>query len=156
MSQEKAMVFMDFTGVNSQDLFSFRNKLKQENCGMEIAKKTLLLKALEKIGKKELLEKIKKIETQIALIFGFKDEIAPSRFAYEAQKGNEKFLILGGSIGDEYLAKEKIIEFAELPSKTELLARFARALKNPVINLHNALKFNLNGFVYILNQKVKK
>ncbi len=42
ISNQKSMVFVDFTKVPSQDMFELRKKLKAEGCNLKIAKKTLI------------------------------------------------------------------------------------------------------------------
>ncbi len=155
ISGQKTMVFMDFTGVDSDELFQLRRKLKETGCELKVVKKTLFEKALEKLNKKNIIEEIKKIKNQIVLIFGFNDEITASKFAYEAGKSNENFIILGGALGADCLTKEKIICLAQLPSRQELLAKITRSLQNPVSGFVGALKANLNNLVFVLS-KIKK
>ena len=124
---------------------------------MMVTKKSLLKKVLNSMGKKEIAEKIDEIKGQLALVFGFEDEIAPSRICYEAGKENENIKILGGVLDDEYQEKEQIMVLAQLPSKQVLLGRLVGSLAAPVSGFVHALKGNLNNLVYVLSeiQKVK-
>jgi len=152
ISRQKAMVFMDFSGINSADLFALRNKLKNSDCELKIIKKTLLEKTLQHLKNEELLLRIKEIKSQIALIFGFKDEVTPSRFASEALKNNEKFVILGGFLAGDYLEREKINEIAKILSRQELLAKMAGSLKFPAVNFANVLNGNIKGLLNVLSR----
>jgi len=154
----KASVFIDFSKVDSDALFKLRDNLKKEGCNMTVTKKSLLKRVLNFIGENDLAKKIGEIQGQLALIFGFEDEIAPSRICYTAFKENENIKILGGVLANEYQAKEQIMVLAQLPSKQVLLGRLVGSLNAPVSGFVHALKGNLNNLVCVLSeiQKVKK
>ena len=42
ISQQKSIVFADFSKINSKDLFGLRRKLKESGCVLKIGKKTLI------------------------------------------------------------------------------------------------------------------
>ena len=50
ITQQKSMVFVDFSKVNSKDLFSLRKQLKEAGCVLKIAKKTLVRIAFGQSG----------------------------------------------------------------------------------------------------------
>jgi len=152
LSTHKAVIIVGFHGVDSDSLFDLRGRLKKENCSLSVAKKTLLEKVLEKMGEKEILDKVKEIKTQLALIFSVRDEIVPSKICYQFSKENENLKILGAILGKEFLAKEKVIELASLPSREELLPRLLGTLKNPISGFVGVLRGNLNSLVYILSR----
>jgi len=78
ISQQKSAIFIDFSKVNSKDIFALRKKLKTAGCVMKVAKKTLLDIAFGKDN--EIWGKAKEnIPGQLAVVFGIKDEIAPAK-----------------------------------------------------------------------------
>lgn len=157
IKRQKSVVFVDFGGLDSTKLFELRGELKNQGCQLKVVKKTLLKKVLEALKEKDLAQEIDKIEGQLALAFGFEDEIAPAQICWKFAEGTEVIKILGGVLGKEVLTKEKAIELAKLPSKQELLARLAGSLSSPIGGLLRALRGNLTNLVYVLNgiQKVK-
>lgn len=157
IAASKASVFIDFSNVDSKALFKLRDDLKKEGCNMMVTKKTLLKRVLDSMGENDLAKKIGEIKGQLALVFGFEDEIAPSRICYEAGKENENIKLLAGVLGSEYQKKEQVLELAKLPSRQELLGRLVGSLNSPVSRFVHVLKGNLNNLVYALKeiQKVK-
>lgn len=151
LQKQKSVVFVDFSGCDSKFLFKLRDELEKSNCLLRVAKKTLLKKTLETLTMKDISGKIDEIKLQLALIFGFADEIAPFKISYQFSKENENLIILGGILGKEFLAKEKIIELAQLPSREEVLARFTGSLASPISGFVNILKGNLKGLIYTLS-----
>ena len=148
--KQKSAVLVDFSSCDSKFLFELRDKLEKSNCLLRIVKKTLLKKTLESLSMKDISEKIDEIELQLALIFGFGDEIIPAKICYQFSKENENLIILGGIFGKEFLEKEKMIELAQLPSREEVLARFTGSLASPISGFVNTLKGNLKGLLYVL------
>ena len=160
LSQQKAAILLDFSGVDSSTFFALRDELKENEGNLMVVKKTLLKLALSKIDAGKMIEKIDEIEGQLALAFGLKNEITPAKICYKYSKENENLKLLGAIIKNkqhEFIDLEKVLELAQLPSKQELLARLVGSLKAPVNNFVYVLKGNLNNLVYLLSeiQKVK-
>lgn len=157
VARQKAMVFVDFTGVKVKDLSDFRKKLKKSNSEVKVAKKTLLSLALKDYNQK-ISELVKSLAGEVALVFGYQDEITPAKSVFEFSEKNKNLKILGGLIEsqkDNFLLADYIVELAKLPSKEELLARLVGSIKAPVSNFVYALNYNLKGLVYLLSN-IKK
>ena len=52
LAKQKAIVFVDFQGLEARDLFDLRKKLQENNCQLKIAKKTLVNLAIRRKGNK--------------------------------------------------------------------------------------------------------
>lgn len=151
IAQKKAMILVDFKGLKVKGLFDLRKRLKNVGAQFIVAKKTLMKLAFQE---KKIKIDPDKIEGQIALVFGFKDELLPAKTLYNFSLENKNLKILGGLIEsqkDEFLNSEKIIELGKLPSKEELLARLTGSISAPISNLINVLEGNFKGLVYALS-----
>lgn len=147
LSNQKAIVFADFAKVPSKEMFSLRKTLKEAGCSLKIAKKTLVRIAFGQ-SKISYWNKIKpSIPGQLALIFGIDDEVAPARLSNKFAKTQENFKILGGIFskegnkGFEFIAREKVLQLAEIPPRNELLARFLGSISS-----------SMSGFVRVLDK----
>ncbi|MBI2624908.1 MAG: 50S ribosomal protein L10 [Candidatus Nealsonbacteria bacterium] len=138
LERQKIVLLFDFKGLKVKDLSELKKKLKEVESELLVAKKTLLNLASKE--KKFPLD-TKKLEGQIAVIFGFKDQILPAKTAYQFSKTNDKLKILGGIFEGVLVEKERIIELAQLPSREELLAR---VFFLPNFALFNNFQVNLN------------
>jgi large subunit ribosomal protein L10 len=147
VARQKAMVLVGIAGLKVEDISDLREKLKTADGNLKVAKKTLIEKALKENG----LDFDKgKYKEEIALAFGFKDEIIPAKISYQFGLGNEKLKILGGFIGSKFEESENIIALAQLPSKEELLAKLVGSLSAPISNFVYALQYNLKGLITVL------
>lgn len=141
IDRQKSTVFCDFTGLKVKDLSDLRKVMKKQNCEFKVAKKTLISLALKEKNLKVDLENLK---GEIALGFGYNDEVSPFKTIYNFAKGKENLKMLGGLVGGEFLGLEQAIAFAQLPSKEELIARLLFVPKIPIFGIFNILQRSLS------------
>ena len=147
IAKQKAMIFVDFTGLRVKDFSSLRKKLKAVGEEMKVAKKTLMGIAFKK-AKIEI--ETKKLPGEAALVFGYKDELMPAKIVYQFSRECPNLKILGGFFGNKFLETEKIIELAKLPTREELLARLVGSISSPISNLVSVLEANIKGLITVL------
>ena len=147
IARQKAMVLIGITGLKVKDISDLRKKLKAINANLKVAKKTLI----EKAFKESNLEFDKNTyKEEIALVFGFQDEILPAKTVYQSGVINEKLKILGGFLEGKFKKAEEIITLAQLPTKDELLARLIGSIASPISGLVNVLQGNIKGLITVL------
>ncbi len=151
IGKQKSIVFVDFSKVNSKDIFTLRRKLKTAGCALKVAKKTLLGIAFGKDN--DIWEKAKEnIPGQLAVVFGIKDEIAPAKITEQFTKESENIKILGGIFESRFINKAEVIVLSKIPSREELLAKLVGSIFSPVSGLVNVLQRNIKGLVYVLSK----
>ena len=145
VAQQKSVIFVDFAKVPSKEMFSLRKTLKEGGCNLKIAKKTLVRIAFGQ-SNISFWNKIKTvIPGQLALVFGFEDDIAPARISNIFAKTHENFKILGGIFEKRFIDREKVLVLANLPTRNELLGRLVGSIYSPV-----------SSFVRVLNKIAEK
>ena len=151
IAKQKAMVLVGITGLKVKDIFDLRKKLKTIDANLKVVKKTLI----EKAFKENNLDFNKnKYKEEVALVFGFKDEISPAKTVYQFGLANENLKILAGFLEGKLKTAEEIIALAQLPTKEELLAKLVGSISAPLSNFVYALNYNIKGLLYVLT-KVK-
>ena len=163
IARQKAMIFVDFTGLKVKDLSNLRKKLKAANGEIKVAKKTLLGLVFKKAGlefeerrsslasdKASAIE-VRKMRGEIALIFGYNDGLSLAKMIYQFSQANPNLKILGGFFEKKFQEAEEIITLAQLPTREELLARLVGTIFAPVSNLVNVLQGNIKGLIYALS-----
>jgi large subunit ribosomal protein L10 len=151
IEKQKSIAFVDFTGMKVKDIFGLRKKLETVGGELKVAKKTLMGIVFKEKG---IDFDFKKIKTEIALVFSYKDEILPLKIAYQTSQENRNLKILGGVLENKFIEAEKIIELAQLPSRNELLAKLVWSINAPISKFVYSLKYNLKGLLTVLT-KVK-
>lgn len=147
VARQKSIVFTDFTGLKVKDLSDLRKKLKATDSELKIAKKTLMRIVLKK-AKIEITEK--DLPGEVALVFGYKDEISVAKTVHQFAETNPNLKILGGFFGNKIRIKEEIVALAQLPGKEQLLAKIVGSVQAPISNLVYSLQFNLKGLINVL------
>lgn len=150
IDKQKSIVFVAIEGLKAEEVFDLREKLKEKDCLLTVAKKTFL-----DIILKEKKIKIDNLDGQLALVFGFADEIMPAKISYNFSKTNENLKLLGGIFENKFIGEDQILSLAKLLSKEELYAKVVGTLNAPITNFVGVLKGNLRGLVYLLSS-IKK
>lgn len=150
IKQQKTIIFVDFKGLKVKDVFDFRKKLRKVNSLFKVSKKTLFRIALKDLNS-ALSEKVEKLEGQIGLIFGFKDEISAAKVAYNFAKEKENLKILGGFFEGKIIDKETIAELAKISGREELLGRLVGTISAPITNFACVLQGNIKGLICVLS-----
>ena len=149
IDKQKSMVFVSVQGLKAADLLELRNRLKESDCKLSVAKKTLMNIAFKD---SEVEIDTDKLDGQVALVFGFKDEILPAKMSYEFSQKNENLKILGGFFEDKFREINEIITLAKIPSRKELLAKVVGSMSAPISGFTNVLHGNLRNLVYVLKE----
>ncbi|MEA3295676.1 MAG: 50S ribosomal protein L10 [Patescibacteria group bacterium] len=153
IEKQKSIIFADFTGLKVNDLTDLRKQMREKDCELKVAKKTLIRMAFENFNL-EVGKKIKDFKGEIILGFGYKDEVSAFKVLGDFSGDNKNLKILGGVMENEFLDANNAIAMSKLPSKQELLARLVGSVKAPVSNFVGVLEGNIKSLVYILS-KVK-
>jgi len=149
LDKQKSMVFVSVEGLKAADLFELRTKLREAGCQLMVAKKTLMGIAFK--DAKIDIDK-DKLDGQVALVFGFQDEVLPAKTTYEFSKKNGNLKIVGGFLEDKFREVNEIITLAQIPSRKELLAKVVGSISAPMSGLANVLQGNMRGFVQVLSK----
>jgi len=147
IEKQKIMVFVDFKGLKVEDLFDLRKRFKKAGSQLKVFKKTLLNLVLKE---KEMKIDAKKLEGEVAVVFGFGDAISPAKIAYRFAVANPNLKILGGYFDGKYREAQEIIILAQLPTRDGLLAQLVRSISAPISNLVSVLEGNFKGLINII------
>ena len=141
IDKQKSIVFSDFTGLKVKDLSDLRKTMKKQNCELKVAKKTLISLALKD---KNINLDLDNLKGEIALGFGYIDEVSPFKIIYNFTKDKENLKILGGLISGEFYGKDQAVALAQLPSKEEILAQLFFSAQSSFFGIFNSLQRNLS------------
>lgn len=138
--------FIGFNNVKSSALSDLRNQLRVVDSYVFIAKNSLINKALEDSGLKNL-EDYFQGETGIISVCN-EDIVKPCKVIVDFSKENESFAIKGGIIEGRKISKEELESLAKLPAKEVLLAQAVSGLAAPITSFLTCLKQVILKFVW--------
>ena len=83
LKRSKSVLFAKYNGLPVKENEELRNSLKNEDSEYYVAKKTLINLAFKDLKIDEM--DAKKMEGQLAVIFGYGDEVAPARIIHQSR-----------------------------------------------------------------------
>lgn len=148
----KSIVFAQFKSLGVKDNEEIRRQLRAEDSEYLVTKKTLLNIALKENKIEDV--NVREMEGQVAVLFGYNNEVAPAKVIDIFKKKKEradKINFLGGILEGRYINSNEVAALAKIPSRTELYAKLVGSMNAPVSGFVNALAGNMRNFVYVLN-----
>lgn len=141
----KSMVFVNFHGLKVSDSTLMRRALREAGVSIQVAKKTLMKRALES---KKLEGEVPELEGELALAWG-EDLIAPARGVHQfVMKFPEGLKILGGIFEGHYMSKTEMESIATIPETPVLRGMFVNIINSPIqrfaIALNEVAKLKVN------------
>jgi large subunit ribosomal protein L10 len=143
----KTTVVVDYKGMTVGEISELRNLLREAGIRMQVLKKSIAQVAFD--NQKIKLD-VRKMEGQLAFVYGGDDEVSAPKIVHKFAKDNEKLKMLAGVLESKAMTQAEMVSLAKLPSKDELLAKVVGSLKAPVSGFVNVLGGNLRGLVYAL------
>lgn len=141
INRQKSIVFTDFTGLKVKDLSNLRKIMKKHNCEFKVAKKTLIALVMKE---KNIDVDLSSLKGELALGFGYQDEVSLFKVLYNFAKEKENLKILGGLVSGQFLGKEQAVGLAQLPSKEEIMAQLFYTAQFSLFGIFNSLQRNLS------------
>ncbi len=148
-TRTKSMVFSDYSGLKVAELEDLRRQLKDSGSEYLVVKKTLLSKLFKESGIQDIDPR--QVPGELAVAFGYEDEIAPAKIIATLSKKYEALTISGGMLEGKFMSAERIIALSKLPSKDQLIAQVVGSIRAPLSGLVGVLQGNLRNLVYALN-----
>ena len=134
-----SIVAVDYLGLTVEEADKLRSELRKEGVQFTVYKNTLIKRAIagtpyEALGEGETLK------GSTALAFSNEDATAGSRVLSKAIKDYKKMAFKGGVVEGVVYDKAQIEEFASIPSREALIARFMGSIQSPMTKLALTLK----------------
>ncbi len=125
----KTIVFVNFHGLLVSEATELRRKLREQNVGYKVAKKTLVKRALDTL---KIEGEMPAMEGEMAIAYS-EDLIAPAREVYSFQKEHKDHVkILGGIFDGKYFNQAEMLSIATIPSIQVLRGQFVNLINSPI------------------------
>lgn len=151
-AQAGVIVVAHYTGMTVSDMGRLRSRLRETGGAFKVAKNRLAKRALEGTGAGGIAPLFKG-PTGIAYSV---DPIAAAKAAVAYAKENDKFVILGGVMGQSVLDANGVKALAELPSLDELRAKIVGLLQAPATKLAGVIQAPAGQLARVINAYAQK
>lgn len=129
------VVVAHYAGLTVAQMTRLRSEMRSAGGQVKVAKNRLVKLALEGTDAKGIVDLLK---GPTCLAFSA-DPIAAPKIAVKFAKANEKFVILGGSMGATVLDAKGVNSLADLPSLDELRGKLIGLLQAPASKIARTL-----------------
>ena len=149
----QAVFITEYRGLAVGQLARLRGALRDTGAEHKVYKNTLARFAADQAGVEGLKELL---VGPTALTFVTGDSVAAAKALRDAARTNPLLVLKGGALGASALSAADVTALAELPSREELLARFAGALQAPLVKTAGLLQALPRNFAYGLSALIDK
>ncbi len=129
------VVVARYEGMTVAQMQDLRAEMRSAGGSVRVAKNRLAKIALE--GKP--CASIGGLLTGMTVLAFSEDPVAAAKVTEKYAKGNEKFVILGGSMGSTALDAAGVKAVASMPSREELIAQIVSCIGAPASNIAGAI-----------------
>lgn len=146
------VVVARYEGMTVAEMQDLRARMRQEGGFVRVAKNRLAKIALD--GKP--CASIADYLTGMTVLAYSEDPTAAARVADKYSKDNDKFVVLGGAMGDTALDPAGVKAVAAMPSREELIASIAGCIGAPASNIAGAIgapASNIAGILSTLEER---
>ena len=137
--------FAKYTGMSVVQATQFRKLCRETNVTYSITKNTLIKIAAKNAGYDDKFDDI--LQGQIGIATSIEDPIAPARIIKKFNKEHDDILeVVGVCVEGNLYDSEKYKALADLPTREELITKFAGMLNQPMTNLASVLGATMRKF----------
>ncbi len=149
MRAAKAVVFANFQGLTVAKTEQLRKKSREAGVTMVAAKKTLVKRALEEVGLKDISTDT--FSGGVATFMGMSDEISPAKVVASFAKENDVVTIFGGVLENKLISGAMVKSLSVLPGRLELLSQVVGTLNAPISGFVNLNASIVRSVMNVLN-----
>ncbi len=155
------ITFVKFGNTKHLALENLRKELRKNSSGVKVVKNSILQKALNQLASskktfKNLLPHSKDVKDNTAVVKLGSDWSkglgSITAFSDKEQAFKFRFGLLDGNVYNS----DELVKISKLPPRIELIAKVIGGMKNPMSSFTYAMKYNMQKFVYILNERSKQ
>ena len=141
------VVVSHYVGMTVAEMQDLRHRAREAGGAVRVAKNRLAKIAL----KGRPCESISDLLTDMTVLTYSEDPVAAAKVAQEYAKENNKFVILGGAMGENALDVAGVEAVSKMPSREELISTIAGMLGAPASNIAGAVGAPASNIASILS-----
>ena len=128
ITNAQAIIIAEYRGLEVGQLTQLRAKTRESGIYFRVIKNSLVRRAVADTPYAELAKHMVG-----PLDYGIgADPVAAAKVLHEFSKGNDKFVIKVGAIGEQVISRDEITALAALPSRDELLSKLLGTMQAPI------------------------
>jgi large subunit ribosomal protein L10 len=141
------VVVAHYAGLTVAEMQDLRGRARDAGGAVRVAKNRLAKIALEGTPSAGIADLL----TGMTVLTYSEDPVAAAKVAEDFAKGNSKFEILGGAMGENVLDRAGVEAVSKMPSREELIASIVGCIGAPASNIAGAIGAPASNIASILS-----
>lgn len=146
--------FINYKSMPVKQMEALRNRLKEKQNSMRIAKNTLIKRAFEAVEDKDL--PFEKLQGMTALITTGEDSLSAAKILKEVVDKNKMPEFKGAFVEGQFFDGTQLKALAEMPTKPEIIASILGSLDAPVSGIVGAINAVMRDVASVIEAVAKK
>jgi len=148
--QASSLVLADYRGLSANEMVELRERFTKAGAEFRVVKDTLARLAAEQAGLSDLVDYF---AGPVGVAFGYDDAVLAFKLCEECRKVySPRYTPRGGVFEGEIIPEDRLLRYATLPSREELLAKLAMLVASPMRALAVVLQAKLRELTTVLNE----
>jgi large subunit ribosomal protein L10 len=156
LERAKAVYLVDYQGLSGNQMVELREEIRKAGGSLQIAKNTLLKKAMTEEYRKQKTEFSESITGPTAVLWAEEDQMSPLKAVVKFAKQAGVPELKLGLMEDRVLTAEEVNELAKLPGLEVLRGQVVGMLQSPTSRLVGVLRGNLQKLAIVLTEIQKQ
>jgi len=148
LKDSRISLIVAYQNLNASSNLSLRDKAFEQNGKIKMISNKLLQLVLKKLDNEGELEIPQR---QLAIAFGFSDEVVAAKLLSDFAKETSSLEVLGGWIDGKFFTAENVKTLASLPNVETLQAQVVGRLGGLIQSLVYSLNFPLQQFAFVVS-----
>ncbi|MBF9045310.1 50S ribosomal protein L10 [Rhodobacterales bacterium HKCCE4037] len=141
------VVVAHYQGLTVAEMQDLRGRVRDAGGSVRVAKNRLAKIALEGTPAAGIAD----LMTGMTVLAYSEDPVAAAKAADDFAKDNDKYVILGGAMGENILDTDGVKAVAKMPSREELIASIVGCIGAPASNIAGAIGAPASNIASILS-----
>lgn len=146
---------VDFVGMTVEEAINFRRQLKKVGIKYQVAKNTLIKRALIEAGKEGVIPDANFFGAS-GVIFAYDDAVAPARIIKEVSEKSQKPRLKAAVIEGVFYDGSQLKTIAALPSKPDIISGIIGSLQSPISGIVGSINAVMRDVAYLVEEVAKK
>jgi large subunit ribosomal protein L10 len=146
-----AVVVTHYLGLTVAEMTDLRGRLRKEGATLKVVKNRLVQKAISDTGGGAHAL----FKGPVAIAFA-PDAVSAAKVATQYAKDNDKFVVIGGLMGEQVLDQNAVKALASLPSLDELRAKLIGLVQAPATKIAGVLQAPAGQLARVFNAYATK
>ncbi|MDO1558773.1 50S ribosomal protein L10 [Brevundimonas sp. 2R-24] len=147
-----AVVVTHYSGLTVAEMEDLRGRLRQQGGAFKVVKNRLALKALEAADGSPYHDLFK---GPVGIAYA-PDAVSAAKVTAEYAKGNDKFVVQGGFMGEKVLDAKSVEALSKLPSLDQIRAQLIGLLNAPATKVAGVLQAPAGQLARVFNAYATK